>query len=365
MNSLPAFDALQSPSILVDRPRLEANIRSMQSACDAHGIELRPHIKTHKMVAVARKQLEAGARGLTCAKLGEAEAILPSGVRSLFVAHSLVDPRQAPRIAALADQLDDLRLAVTSESHAEAFLKLAALTGKRISVMMGVDTGLGREGVRDPAAAPRIAALLARSRQVELRGFYTHEGNLYGAALTEQSKRVEEMLERICAVRDSIDRNLPVWPGCSVTARLIASLAAGRVQAVRPGAYVFGDLALTRMTGIMAPDTVALHVLATVVDQPEPGLALIDAGSKTFSSDRTPDGFSALAADGRDLAVIRVNEEHGYVRGKDVDALQIGERIVFTPAHVCTVVNLTDDVVVTEHGKVVEIWRVEGRGRIR
>ena len=102
MNALPAFDALQTPSILVDRPRLDANIHSMQAECDKHGIELRPHIKTHKMVAVARKQLEAGARGLTCAKLGEAEAMLHSGVRNIFVAHSLVDSRQAPRITALA-----------------------------------------------------------------------------------------------------------------------------------------------------------------------------------------------------------------------------------------------------------------------
>jgi D-serine deaminase-like pyridoxal phosphate-dependent protein len=126
---------------------------------------------------------------------------------------------------------------------------------------------------------------------------------------------------------------------------------------------MFGDLSLTRTTGVMRSEDVALHVLATVVDKPEPGLALIDAGSKTFSSDKTPDGISALAADGRDLAVVRVNEEHGYLRGAAVDALQIGERIIFTPAHVCTVVNLTDKVVVTEAGRPVDTWRVEARGR--
>lgn len=344
---------------------MEANIRSLQAACDAHGIELRPHIKTHKMVAVARRQLAAGARGLTCAKLGEAEAMLPSGVRSLFVAHSLVDPRQAPRISALAEQLDDLRLAVTSEEHAEAFLPLAALTGKKIIVMMAVDTGLGREGARDIAAAQRIAANLAGSRHVDLRGFYTHEGNVYGVPPAEQVARVEEMLGRLCSVRDSIDPSLPVWPGCSVSARLVLSASRGRVQTIRPGAYVFGDLSLSKTTGVMSPDEVALHVLATVVDKPEPGLALIDAGSKTFSSDRTPANIFAMAVDGRDLAVMRVNEEHGYVRGAAVDALRVGERVLFMPAHVCTVVNLTDEVVVTDAGRVVDTWRVEARGRTR
>lgn len=360
-----SIDALPTPSVLVDRARLEANIRSMQAACDGHGIELRPHIKTHKMVEVARRQLAAGARGLTCAKLGEAEAMLPSGVRQMFVAHSLVDPLQAPRIAALAEQLDELQLAVTSEEHAGAFLTLAARVGRRLAVMMAVDTGLGREGVRDIAAATRLAAILARSPYVQLRGFYTHEGNLYGVPPAEQPSRVDEVITRLCAVRDAIDPSLPVWPGCSVSARHMLEGSRGRVQAVRPGAYVFGDIYLSKITGVMTAADVALHVLATVVDKPEPGLALIDAGSKTFSSDRTPDGVFALDADGRDLALMRVNEEHGYLRGSAVDALRVGERVRLVPAHVCPVVNLTDEVALIAAGRVVETWQVDARGRVQ
>lgn len=354
---------LATPAVLLDRARLAANIREMQAVCDQHGVELRPHIKTHKMVAVARQQLAAGARGLTCAKLGEAEVMLSSGVRSLFLAHSLVDPGQAPRIAALADQLDDFRVAVTSEAHAEALVRLAPAVGRKLGVMIAVDSGLGREGVRDAASARRIAAQVARCAQLELRGIYTHEGHFYGIPHDQLQARAAELVDRVCALRDSIDPALAVWPGCSVSARLIAQASAGRVQAVRPGVYMFGDLSLTRTTGVMRAEDVALHVLATVVDKPEPGLALIDAGSKMFSSDKTPDGISALAADGRDLAVMRVNEEHGYVRGSAVDALQIGERVIFIPAHVCTVVNLTDSVVVTEGGVPVDTWRVEARGR--
>jgi D-serine deaminase-like pyridoxal phosphate-dependent protein len=337
----------------------------MQAHCDRYGVELRPHIKTHKMVAVARQQLAAGARGLTCAKLGEAEAMLPSGVRSLFVAHSLVDPGQAPRIAALAERLDDFRVAVTSELHLDALARVAAAAGRKLSVMMGVDTGLNREGVRDDAAATRIAARLANHPNLTLAGFYTHEGHAYGLTREEQPTRISAIIDRLCSLRDSIDKSLVVWPGCSVSARIAAEFGAGRVQAVRPGAYVFGDLSLTKMTGVMADDSVALHVIATVVDKPEPSLALIDAGSKTFSSDRTPEGFSARATDGRDIAVARVNEEHGYLRGTDVDALTIGERIIFTPAHVCTVINLTDRVVVTDGTNVVDSWMVEARGKIQ
>jgi D-serine deaminase-like pyridoxal phosphate-dependent protein len=360
-----SIDSLPTPAVLIDRARLDANIRSMQAACDARGIELRPHLKTHKMVEVARRQLAAGARGLTCAKLGEAEAILPSGVGEIFVAHSLVDPGQAGRVSALADRLDQLRLAVTGEEQLDAFLRLAARTRHKLAVLMAVDTGLGREGVRDVATAARLAATLARSRHAELRGFYTHEGNLYGAPRAELAARVEDVISRLCAVRDAIDPGLPVWPGCSVSARLMATASHERIQAVRPGAYVFGDIYLSQITGVMRADDVALQVLATVVDKPEPGLALIDAGSKTLSSDRTPDNVFALDADGRDLAVVRVNEEHGYLRGGAVDALRVGERVRLTPAHVCPVVNLTDTVVITDAGQVVDTWRVEARGRVQ
>lgn len=362
---MTTLDDLSTPSVLVHAPRLDANIGAMQAECDRQGIELRPHIKTHKLVEVARRQLAAGARGLTCAKLGEAEAMLPSGVRSLFVAHSLVDPRLAPRIAALLEQVETLLLAVTSEEQTEALVSVATHVGCRVGVMMAVDTGLGREGVRDLAAAQRIATRLARSQQLELRGFYTHEGNLYGVPPADQAARGEETIARLAAVRDAIDPQLPIWPGCSVSARHTLLASHGRVQAIRPGAYVFGDLALTKTTGVMRPDEVALHVLATVVDKPEAGLALIDAGSKTFSSDRTAENVFAIAADGRDLAVLRVNEEHGYVRGAAVAGLRVGERIAFTPAHVCPVVNLTDEVVVTDGTRVVDRWRVEARGKVQ
>lgn len=354
-------DQLPSPSVLIDRARLDYNIRSMQAVCDEHKVELRPHIKTHKMVAIAKLQLAAGARGLTCAKIGEAEAMLPSGVRSIFIAHSLVDERQARRLAALAERVDDLRVAATSPDQTEALVRLARLAGRRLRVMMAVDTGLGREGVRNSAAARSTAAKIASSSQLELAGFYTHEGHLYGLPPAEQAAQTDAVIDVLSRIRDLIAPELPIWPGCSVNARIAAST--GRVQAVRPGAYLFGDIALWRTCEVMKQDEVALHVLATVVDKPERGLALIDAGSKVFSSDRTSQNVFAIAADGRALSVGRVNEEHGFLKGADVDSLKIGDRLRFIPAHVCPVVNLTDQVVVTEGDLVLQTWPVDARGK--
>jgi D-serine deaminase-like pyridoxal phosphate-dependent protein len=349
-----------TPALVIDLDRLERNIARMQEQCTAHGVELWPHIKTHKMVEVARRQIEAGATGLTCAKLSEAEAMIPSGARRIFIAHSLVGAQKAPRVRKLAEQLDSLVLACTSERHFEALGELIDATGLRLPVMMAVDTGLGREGARDQEAAHRLAMKIAGSPHMELWGIYTHEGHGYSQKPHLLETFTRDLHSRLVDLRDTIDDELRIWPGSSTTAHLMATLPG--VQAVRPGAYVFGDLSLTISTRVMDWEDVALHVHAQVVDIPADDLALIDAGSKVFSSDKTATGLVALPEDGRDLQVLRCNEEHGYVTGNGVLDLLIGQTLAFVPAHVCPVVNLADSVHVAREGKIIDRWKVEARG---
>ncbi len=354
---------LITPVVLLDRARLDKNIRAMQDACDAHSVGLWPHIKTHKMVEVARRQLAAGALGLTCAKVGEAEAMLPSGVKRIFIAHSLVDVRVAPRLAALADQLEELRVAVTSVGHAEALVRVAVATDRILKVVLAVNTGLNREGVRKVEEAKAVAAIVAACPQLELAAIYTHEGQMYGAKPEEQAERANGVIATMEEFRDAIDPALPLWPGCSVTAKIMA--ATGKVQVVRPGAYMFGDMSLAVTTQVMAPADVAIHVLVTVIDRPEPGLALIDAGTKVFSSDKSRTGFNGIAVDGRDIQAVALNEEHGYLGGGDVDKLKIGDRLQIMTAHVCTCINLADTVMVVEGDAVVDQWRIDARGKVQ
>ncbi|MCX6362021.1 MAG: alanine racemase [Armatimonadetes bacterium] len=350
---------LPTPALLVDLDRLRANIDRMQRACRAGGVELWPHAKTHKCVEIARMQMEAGAAGLCCAKLSEAEALLPCGVRRLFVAHSLADPGLAPRLRALADRLDELIVACTSEAHFPALEALLRVAGLRLPVLMAVDTGLGREGVRDRAAARRLAARITACPTMRLHGLYTHEGHAYTSPERPEACAAEA-LRAASAVRDALDPALPLWPGCSVTAEAMAQIEG--VHAVRPGTYVFGDLSLARTRPVMPWSSLALSVLATVVDRPEPGLAIVDAGSKCFSSDRTPDGLAAADLDRRDLLVRRLSEEHGFVTGADADGLNVGDRLRLVPAHVCPAVNLADHLTVVSGDAVVASWSVAARG---
>lgn len=373
---IEALVDVATPFLLLDVDRAQANIENMQRLCNGQGVELWPHIKTHKMVEIARRQLEAGAAGLTCAKIGEAEAILPAyeerrrsgGKCAIFIAHSLADVAQVARLKNLSSQLDELVAACTSLAHAPALERVLAAAGLTLPVMMAVDTGLGREGARGVDDAVLLAQLIMQHPHMTLRGLYTHEGHLYSVPPSEANaaiSAVHGMLLRTCdAVHEATGLlNLPLWPGCSVSAERMALLPG--VSAVRPGAYVFGDLFLYEQTQVKETEQLAVTVLATVVDRPAPGLALIDAGSKVFSSDRTPEGVFGSTPDGRDLQVTRVSEEHGFVTGRDVDTLAVGERLRFIPAHVCPVINLADWIVPLQEDAALAPWRIEGRGCVR
>ncbi len=361
--ALPRLEDLETPRVLIDLDRLEANLRRQQALCDQHKVELWPHIKTHKSVEVARRQLEFGAAGLTCAKLGEAEAILPSGVRRIFVAHSLVDLRSAPRIKALAEKLDELILAVTSKGQAQALEAVLATIDLTLPIMQAVDTGLGREGSRSLDEAKELTATIRSLPHLRLRGFYSHEGHSYGKAPGDLDATTEAVRTGLNAVREAIAPELPIWPGCSATASRMVSQP--NVQAVRPGAYVYGDLALCLYSQSLRWEDAAVTILTTVVDRPTPELALIDAGSKTFSGDKARNGESGIELTGGKLTVVRCNEEHGYINGEGVDALKIGDRLRIVPAHICPVLNLTDETIVVRGNEVVAIWEVEGRGKNR
>jgi D-serine deaminase-like pyridoxal phosphate-dependent protein len=351
---------LPTPCVLIEARRLHANLSSMQARCDTAGVELWPHCKTHKLVPVLRRQLALGAVGATVAKISEAEALLPSGVRNLFIAHSLVDAAKAPRLAALAERLDRLVLAVTSSLQLVALKKLVEMAGIEVEVMLAVDTGLGREGARTPEDAKRLADEIRRSPHLRLSGIYSHEGHAYGAQPRDVAGLVDKVYKRLIEYQEAVCGNLPLWPGCSVTAWMMTEQSG--VSAVRPGSYCFGDLFLSESTGVMPTDSPALTVLTTIIDRPEPGLALIDAGSKVFSSDRLANGVHAKELINPEIRITRLSEEHGFASLPQGADPGIGGRWRFVPAHVCPVVNLASEVHLVEGGEVLETWTVEARG---
>lgn len=361
MSILECYSQMETPFVAIDQKKLRENIQSMQALCDRSKVALWPHIKTHKCIEMARLQLQAGAQGLTCSKLSEAEVMLASGVRRIFVAYPIVDPLQAPILRRLSHWLDELVLAVTSLPQAKALGEVLRLAEIKVPVMLAVDTGLGREGARTEKEVKLLAQWIQKEKTMQLKGLFTHEGHAYLAGGEQIKKRVEEVAEKLNETSRQLGGGLELWPGCSVTAKLMAQQEG--ITAIRPGAYLLGDLMLCSANPSMSRDQIAVRVVSRIVDIPQEDLLLIDAGSKTFSSDKTPSGIMAEAENDPDTAVTRCNEEHGYLRpGPECD-LQINSRVSLIPAHVCTVMNLTDRVHIFVDDRKVGNWTIAARGK--
>lgn len=361
---------LDTPVVIVDVDLVNANIERMAAAMRQRGVALRPHAKTHKSLAVARRQLAAGAVGLTVATIGEAEVFADGGIEDLFIAFPVVavGPK-AERLRSLAARCR-LTVGVDSVAGVDA-LATAVRGGPAPSLLVEVDSGGARSGV-----LPSAAGLLARAaaeRGLTVAGVFTHAGHGY-ADPSRRSVAADEEVAGLAAAADAL-RHEGIEPtvisaGSTPTAVLSAREP---VTEERPGSYVLGDRQQTVLAGQTVPggqaagfdESVALVVAATVVSHGTRGGFLVDAGAKVLSKDVAP----YLAGHGLvlgypDAILTRVNDHHGVaVVPTGAARPAIGEVVFIVPNHVCPVVNLVDELVVVSGGRVVDRWLVDARGR--
>jgi D-serine deaminase-like pyridoxal phosphate-dependent protein len=364
MSTLPVED-LDTPAVLIDLDRLQRNVERMAASAAGAGVRLRPHAKTHKIPEIGRLQMRAGARGLTLAKIGEAEVFADSGFTDLFLAYPIVGSEKALRLLALADRL---RLAVGADS-VEGVRPLGETfhaAGRSLDVLVEIDTGLHRTGVA-PERAAEVSARIAELPGLTIRGIFTHAGHAYGGATPAEVAAIgsgegERMVAAAEAIRSA---GLPVEEvsvGSTPSARSAMQVAG--VTECRPGTYVFNDASQVSL-GICSLEDCAMTVLATVVSVPAPDRAIVDAGSKTLSSDPLrprPVGHGFLI--GRSSRVDRLSEEHGVIRVDPGEAFHVGERVRIVPNHACVVTNLHDRVFAIRSERVEAQWRVAARGRV-
>lgn len=359
------IDDLETPCLLVDLDRLDGNIRSWQSEIAAHGVALRPHIKTHKSPEIAALQRAAGAQGITAAKLSEAECFVDHGFDDVFVAYPLIGATKWQRAAALARRCT-LVVGVDSVVGAQGLSAAAVAAGSVVGVNVEVDTGLQRSGVA-PGEAALLAQMVDSLPGLRLQGIFTFRGAHFGGAGGRSAAELgrEEGELMVALAEEMRSAGLPITTvsvGSTPTAR--ASAAVPGVTEVRPGTYVFGDY-MQAAGGFMDDAAVALSILCTVVSRPVPGRAVIDGGCKTFSGDVVPERLGLRGygrAVGVDAYVDRMSEEHGMVAlGAGVD-LPVGARVAFQPIHVCPTVNLSDELIGVRGGVVAQVFPVLARG---
>ncbi len=331
----------------------------MAQSAAGRGLALRPHVKTHKSAEIARRQLAQGAIGISVATLGEAETFAQAGLTEIFVAYPLwIDQDRAPRLRTLAGRI---RLTAGVDSLASVHQLAEAVRGHAdLRVLVEVDCGMRRSGVA-PAEAGRIATGAARAG-LAVDGVFTFPGHSYAPGMPAQAAADEATA--LAAAADSLAAAglpCPVRSGGSTPSA--AQTAGGAVTEMRPGVYAFND-AQQVILGSCTLDQVALSVLATVVSTPAADRIVLDAGAKVLGYDRpawTP-GHGLLPAFPA-ATVTGLWEHHAVAVTGDGPRPATGDRVVVIPNHVCTTVNLVDELHVVRDGQVTARWPVDARGR--
>jgi D-serine deaminase-like pyridoxal phosphate-dependent protein len=354
---------LDTPRVVVDLARVEANIARLQTALDARGIALRPHAKTHKSVAIGRMQLAGGARGLTVGTLGEAEVFLAAGIGDVFLAYPIwADGPKAARLRALHEASTAFRVGVDSVGGAERLAAAVAGSagGRRLRVLVEVDPGLHRTGVATPEAAVEVARA-ARAAGLEMEGVFSHGGHGYrpGGAEAAGADEVRTLTAAAGALADAGIEVRTISAGATPT---MLTAAIGPVKEIRAGTYVLGDRQQW-VLGAIPAEGCAVAVAATVVSVFDDRVVL-DAGAKALTKDRADwlEGYGAVVGY-PDITIDRVNDYHGVVLAPPgVPRPKLGEVVAIVPNHICPVIDLIDTFVAVAADRTTEVWPVDARG---
>ena len=358
---------LETPALVVDLDIMEKNLLRMQDYCSRHGLDLRPHIKTHKSPLLAMRQLDLGATGITVAKLGEAEVMVEAGFDDILIAYPVFGEFKARRLATLQERA---HISVSLDSSDSLhWVAQAARSSRPMEVLVEVD-------FRDaPVRAPpwgRSAEAGPRDRGST--GTQVRRTDvLFGDTSIPDFDGTRRRLERL---RDELMRQLELFrrEGLSVprvtggnTPAAYYSHEVEGLTEIRPGTYIFNDRNTVSWKACQWHDCAAF-LWVTVVSTAVPGQAIIDGGSKTFTSDPLitgPGGGHGFLPDYPEAEFARMNEEHGYLKQGGAESLELGQKVAVIPNHICVAVNLHDQVWGMRRGEIVEEWEVAARGRIR
>lgn len=347
---------LSTPRPIIDEDRMAANIERAQSYMTAHGLNFRPHIKTHKIPALATAQIEAGAKGINCQKVTEAEVFAAAGFEDILITFNIIGPEKLSRLSALNERIGGLKVVADSAFTAEG-LSAHFAARRPLTVLVECDTGGGRCGVQTPQEAVALAKHVVALPGLRFGGLMTYPKPNSAAKVQAFLAETIELLKR-----DGVECPIVSSGG---TPSLFESHLVTAATEHRAGTYIYNDRAMVR-AGHCSEDDCAMHVLATVVSRPTPDRAVIDAGSKALTSDLL--GFSDFGTVvGYPEAVIsNLSEEHGVVDLSKCagERPAIGDKVRIIPNHTCVVSNLFDRMVFHRNGIVTRVLDIPARGHV-
>ena len=359
------FD-LPTPSLVIDAGKVRRNLKRLADYAASHKLRVRPHTKTHKSVRLARMQVDAGAKGLTVAKAGEA-AVMADVCDDIFVAYPTADARRSAALAELAGG-HTIRVGLDSAAAADALSAAASARGTTIGVLVDLDVGLHRTGVQSPEAALELARYVDAAKGLRLDGIMLYPGHI--------GRKPAEQLDLLHAVEATVAETIALWKKAGLDTTIVSggstptmfqSHLVLSVTEIRPGTYIFNDMN-TVHGGYVTLDDCAATIVCTVVSDAVPNQVVIDAGSKTLTSDRcgpAPDSGHGYVVEFPQAKIVKLNEEHGYVDVSACNRLpKVGEQVTVIPNHICPCVNLQDNVWWQEGGESPTAIRVDARGKV-
>ncbi len=367
------YEQFMTPYLAVDLDAFVRNIKKMTDFCRESGTNVRPHVKTHKCPEIARMLVDEGAIGVTCAKLGEAEAMVHGGIKDLLIANQVVGETKLLRLARLA-RLADVKVAVDNASNIKAISDAAVAKGSTLGVVIEVDVGMRRGGTRNFEQTLALVNLIKDLPGLEFRGLMGYEG--HAVMIEDRAKRHEVCNEangRLVLMADRLineGHKVQIVSAGGTGSYDMAGTYPG-VTEIEAGSYIFMD---TKYATVGLPFEQSLFIVATVVSTPEPNLAILDTGLKTMTTEfgAPSPAYVVTQSQACDqlllvqediLRVKGVSEEHTkVVILKDGISLSIGDKVLLTPSHCCTTVNLYNEYKTFRSGKFQRIWPIEARG---
>jgi D-serine deaminase-like pyridoxal phosphate-dependent protein len=344
-----------TPAVVIDLDRVERNIARTQAACDAAGVRLRPHIKTHKIPALAHLQLAAGARGITCQKLGEAEVMADAGIDDILVSYNLVGEARSGRLGHLSRSVD-IKVCADNPVTLAGYRQAGELAGRPLKVVVECDTGRKRAGVETAAEAVELARLIQASPHLEFAGLLFYP--------TEHSWPATQVFHdaAVAGIR-ALGLNAPlVSTGGTPNLRYLGQLNGATEH--RAGTYIFNDRMMLA-AGAASLEDCALTVFATVVSRAGPDRGILDSGSKTLTSDTGGLDGHGLILEHPEARIKGFAEEHGFLDLSRCNARPlVGDVVRVIPNHVCVVVNMVDRLIAVRNNEIVDVLPVAARGKL-
>jgi D-serine deaminase-like pyridoxal phosphate-dependent protein len=361
------IEELDTPAVVIDLDIMERNLARLAGYAKSRNIALRPHSKTHKIPDIAKAQIAGGACGIVVAKPGEARVMAEGGVDNIMIGYPLVTAAKARTAADLARE-HTICVSLDSAEAVDALGEAAAKNGSRIGVLVEIDAGFHRCGVETPQQAVALARQAMRYPNLDFLGLMFYPGHL--------AKPPDEQPPFIAEVNRILDSFYQVFRNERIEIRVVSGGSTPTayrsheftgVTEIRPGMYLLNDGNLVRL-GVSKLEDCALHVVVTVASTAVPGRAIIDGGSKTFSSDRSKGDKSVfgIVREDPDTDFVALSEEHGHFDISHSNRpYRVGERLRILPNHVCPTVNLHDRLYGIRNGFVERVWDVAGRGKVQ